>query len=217
MVGKPTIQKYMKLARRTTGGQSWSIFLKNHAREVWACDFTVTHDLLFRPIYTFVIIAHHSREIAHSAVTRHPTDAWVAQQLREATPWNRKPRFLIRDNDKKFGMRFSRVARSSGIKELLTPLKSPRANAICERFFGSFKRESLDKFLIFREPQLQRIVQEYVDYYNQHRPHQGIQQRIPTWFANRRPPTSNRVQGKVVSMPILSGLHHSYAYAGVAQ
>lgn len=90
-VGKPTIQKYMKQVRRTMSGQSWSTFLRNHAREVWACDFTVTHGLLFRPIYSFVIIAHHSREIVHSAVTRHPTDAWVAQQLREATPWNRKP------------------------------------------------------------------------------------------------------------------------------
>jgi transposase InsO family protein len=215
-VGKPTIQKYMKQVRRTMGGQSWSTFLRNHAREVWACDFTVTHDLLFRPIYTFVIIAHHSREIVHSAVTRHPTDAWVAQQLREATPWNCKPRFLIRDNDKKFGQQFSAVARSSGIKELLTPLKSPRANAICERFFGNLKRESLDHFLIFREAQLRRIVQEYVAYYNQHRPHQGIDQRIPTWFVNRRPPTTNRVQGKVVALPILSGLHHSYAYASTA-
>ena len=90
------------------------------------------------------------------------------------------------------------------------------SNAICERFFGSLKRESSDKFLIFREAQLQRIVTEYVAYYNQHRPHQGIQQRIPTWFVNRRPPTSNRVQGKVVSMPILSGLHYSYACAGTA-
>jgi hypothetical protein len=71
----------------------------------------------------------------------------------------------------------------------------------------------LSKTLIFREAQLRRIVTEYVAYYNQHRPHQGIQQRIPTWFVNRRPLTSNRVQGKVVSMPILSGLHHSYAYA----
>jgi transposase InsO family protein len=213
-VGKPTVQKYMIQARRTTGGQSWSTFLRNHAREVWACDFTVTHDLVFRPIYTFVIIAHHSREIVHSAVTRHPTDAWVARQLREATPWNRKPCFLIRDNDKKVGQQFSAVAHSSGIKELLTPLKSPRANAICERFFSSLKRESLDHFLIFREAQLRRIVQEYVAYYNQHRPHQGIQQRIPIWFVNHRPPTSNRVQGKVIAMPILSGLHHSYAYAG---
>ncbi|MCA9924248.1 MAG: hypothetical protein KC421_17850 [Anaerolineales bacterium] len=84
-VGKPTIQKYMKRARQKMGGmQSWRTFLKNHARSVWACDFTVTHDLLFRPIYIFVIIAHHFREIVHTAVTRHPTDAWVVQQLRGA-------------------------------------------------------------------------------------------------------------------------------------
>ena len=108
------------------------------------------------------------------------------------------------------------MARSSGIKELLTPLKSPRANAICERFFGSLKRESLDKFLIFRESQLCRIVTEYVPYYNQQRPHQGIKQQIPTWFVPRKLPKSNQVQGKVISTPILFGLHHSYAYARAA-
>jgi transposase InsO family protein len=195
------------------GGHSWSTFINNHAKEIWACDFTVAHDLLFRPIYFFVIIAHDTRYSVHSTVTSHPTDAWVAQQLREATPWNRKPRFLIRDNDKKFGKQFSAVARSSGIKELLTPLKAPRANSICERFFGSLKREWLDNFLIFREAQLQRIVSEYIDYYNQHRPHQGIKQQVPTWFVPRKEPKSNKVQGKVIATPILSGLHHNYSYA----
>ena len=84
-IGKPTIQKYMKQVRRQSG-QNWTNFLKNHAQDIWACDFTVVYDLLFRPIYIFIIIAHQNREIKHAAVTRHLTDAWVAQQLREATP-----------------------------------------------------------------------------------------------------------------------------------
>ena len=216
-VGKPTIQKYMKRARQKMGGmQSWRTFLKNHARSVWACDFTVTHDLLFRPIYIFVIIAHHFREIVHTAVTRHPTDAWVAQQLREAPPWNRRPRFLILDNDGKYGKQFSAVARSSGIKEIRTPFEAPRANAICERFIGSLRRECLDYFLIVRKSQLSRIVQEYATYHNQHHPHQGIGQRVPTWYVDRKPPTSNQVKRPVVATPMLSGLHHSYAYASVS-
>jgi putative transposase len=54
----------------------------------------------------------------HVAVTRHPTDGWVAQQLREATPYGQAPRFLIRDNDSKFGPLFARVASGTGIKLL---------------------------------------------------------------------------------------------------
>jgi hypothetical protein len=135
-VGKPTIQKYMKQVRRQSG-QNWANFLKNHAQDIWACDFTVVYDLLFRPIYIFIIIAHQTREIKHAAVTRHPTDAWAAQQLREATSWGKHPEYLIRDNDKKYGQQFSAVVRSSGIKEIKTPFEAPRANAICERSIGS--------------------------------------------------------------------------------
>jgi transposase InsO family protein len=139
-VGKPTLQKYMRQVRRQSG-QNWTNFLKSHTHDIWACDFTVVYDLLFRPIYIFIIIAHQTREIKHAAVTRHPTDAWVAQQLREATPWRKRPKYLIRDNDKKYGKQFSDAARNSGIKEVKTSFEAPRANAICERFIGSMRRE----------------------------------------------------------------------------
>ena len=145
-LGKPTIQKYINQVRKRRSGQTWSSFLKNHAHQIWACDFAVVNDLLFRPLYIFVIIAHKTRRIIHAAVTRNPTDAWVAQQLREATPWGRRPRYLIRDNDKKYGKQFQKVARSSSIKELRTPFEAPRANSICERFIGSLRRECLNFF-----------------------------------------------------------------------
>lgn len=211
-VGKPTIQRYMKQVRRRSG-QNWTTFLKNHAQDMWACDFTVVHDLLFRPIYIFIIIAHQTREIKHAAVTRHPTDAWVAQQLREATPWNQRPKYLIRDNDKKYGQQFAAVARSSSIKEIKTPFEAPRANAICERFIGSMRRECLDHSLILHQHQLSRLVRRYVDFYDQQRPHQGINQQIPVRFGTAYPPLSNKVEGTVISTPVLRGLHHSYAYA----
>ncbi len=67
-------------------------------------------------------------------VTRAPTDLWVAQQLREATPYGQAPKYLIYDNDRKFGSCFARVASTSAIEILRTPYHAPRANAICERF-----------------------------------------------------------------------------------
>ncbi len=101
-ISKRTIQKYMPEIRKKTG-QTWTTFLKNHARHTWACDFTVVHDLLFRPIYVFVIINLQTRQIMHAAVTRSPTDLWTAQQLREATPWGTGPKYLICDQDSKYG------------------------------------------------------------------------------------------------------------------
>ena len=90
-------------------------------------------------------------------VTRSPTDLWVAQQLREATPYGQAPKYLIRDNDSKFGPCFSRVATTSGSVILKTPYHAPRANAICERFLRSVRQECLDHLLIFYEKQLQRL------------------------------------------------------------
>jgi putative transposase len=61
--------------------------LKNHAKDIWACDFLPVIDLWFRPLYLFFIVELASRRIVHFGVTRSPPDAWVAQQLREATPF----------------------------------------------------------------------------------------------------------------------------------
>ncbi len=112
-----TIQKYMRLARpRRVSNQTWPVFLKNHTKDVWACDFLPMIDLFFRQSYLFVIVELASRRIVHFGVTAHPTDAGVAQQLREATPYGQTPRFLIRDRDRKYGEAFTRVAKGSSMK-----------------------------------------------------------------------------------------------------
>jgi transposase InsO family protein len=131
-------------------------------------------------------------------VTRHPTDAWVAQQLREATPFGAVPRFLIRDNDRKYGSHFDHVAASSGIRVLRTPVRTPRANATCERFLGSVRREYLDHILILGEAHLRRVLRAYAAYFNDARPHQGIGQAIP---ARTEPGHGERVApGRIVAI-----------------
>ena len=144
-------------------------------------------------------------------VTRAPTDPWVAQQLREATPYGQTPKYLIRDNDRKFGPSFARIATTSGIKVLRTPYRTPRANAVCERFLGSVRRECLDHFLILNEKQLHRLLKNYVQYFSQARPHQGLRQRIPEPLLLSAP--SPNQSGQVLSFPVLGGLHHDYQKA----
>ena len=211
-VSKRTIQKYMRYVRpKRARGQTWRTFLRNHAAEVWACDFLQVMDLFFRPLFAFFIIELKSRKVIHVNVTRTPTDPWVAQQLREATPYGQTPKYLIRDNDKKFGPSFARVATTSGIKVLRTPYRTPLANAVCERFLGSVRRECLDDFLIFHEKQLSRLLKAYVVYFNQARPHQGLGQRLP------EPPMLTAApfqpSSKVLSIPVLGGLHYDYQRA----
>ena len=84
--------------------------------------------------------------------------------LREATAYGVGPKYLIRDNDGKFGVDFARIAQTSRIEILTTPYFAPRANAICERFLGSVRRECLDHLLILHEKQLHRVLNAYVEY-----------------------------------------------------
>jgi putative transposase len=179
------------------------MFLRNHATQIWACDFLQTYDIFFRTVFVYVIIELGSRRVVHFRVTRNPTDRWIAQQLREATPFVEKPRFLIRDNDCKYGPSFRRAAK--GIEVLKTPYRAPKANAICERFLGSLRRECLDHVLILSEGHLHRIVKEYTEYFNHARPHQGIKQRIPCRPVQLGAPPVN---GELLSRPVLAGLHH---------
>src|SRR5919206_3724287 len=166
-VSKRTIQKYARQARPPRpSGQTWTTFLCNHAREIWACDFLQVTDLLFRPLFAFFIVEHASRRVVHVGVTRHPTDAWVAQQLREATPYGERPRFLLRDNDSKYGARFAQGDAASGITVVRTPVRAPRANAVAERFLRSVRQECLDHLLLLSDAHLRRALGEYVAYFN---------------------------------------------------
>jgi transposase InsO family protein len=177
---KRTIQKYMRHVRSLQPrGQKCATFLHNHVEQIWACDFLQVTDLFFRPLFAFFIIELKSRKVILVGVTRSPTDPWVAQQLREATPYGQVPKYLIRDNDSKFGSCFAHVATTSAIEILKTLYHAPRANAICERFMRSVWQECLDHLFILHEKRLQRVLNEYVAYFNQARPHQGIKQQIP--------------------------------------
>ncbi len=212
-VGKRTVQRHMRAARPPQPGgrgQTWTTFLHNHAHETWACDFLQVVDVGFRSLFAFFVVELGSRRVVHVGVTRHPTDAWVAQQLREATPFDQRPRYLIRDNDGKYGPAFAHVAAGSGIRVLRTPIRAPRANATCERFLGSVRRECLDHVIVLGQRHLRRVLREYAAYFNTARPHQGIGQALPS---ASQPAAPSRPAAPIVAIPVLGGLHHAYQRA----
>jgi len=210
-VCKRTIQKYMRTVRTPQPrGQKWATFVHTHAAQIWVCDFLQVTDLFFLPLFAFFIIELKSRKVIHVGVTRSPTDPWVAQHLREATPYEQAPKYLIRDNDSKFGSCFARVAATSAIEILKTPYHAPRANAICERFMRSVRQECLDHLFILHERQLHRVLNQYISYFNLSRPHQGIGQQLPE--PRKSAPSSHHAGDKVIALPRVGGLHHDYQW-----
>jgi len=91
---------------------------------------------------------------------------------------------------------------------LKTPSHAPRANAICERFLGSVRRECLDHMLILSEKRLHRVLLAYIEYFNRARPHQGIHQQVPEKAVTTVVP--DQLADRIISVPVLGGLHHEY-------
>src|SRR5208283_2342989 len=116
--------------------QRWSTFLKNHAAAIIACDFFVIASASFRILYVLVVMEHASRRIIHLNVTAHPTAAWTLQQLREAIPSDHTYRFILHNRDAIFSTQLDVSVAHMGHEVIKTPVRTPKANAYCERLVG---------------------------------------------------------------------------------
>lgn len=100
-----TIAKYIPDTRKPPSEkqkQSWQTFLKNHSKEIWAMDYFTVPTIRFRILYVLIIINHATRKIEHFGVTTNPNLNWVKQQIKNVTPFDHKPKYLIHDNDAVF-------------------------------------------------------------------------------------------------------------------
>jgi hypothetical protein len=130
--------------------------------------------ILERLLFVLVMLAHERRRVVHGAATEHPTAAWTAQQLRDAFPWDRAPRFLIRVRDHAFD-EWAQTAKTMGITEVPTT-----------RFIGSARRECLDHVIVFNARGLDLLMKRYCDYYEQSRTHLSLSKDAPDSSPDRR-------------------------------
>jgi len=203
-VSQATVAKYM-VRRPGTPPQNWQTFLGNHAEGIAAIDMFVVASASFRLLYVMIILGHARRKIVRTAVTQHPTAAWLSRQVTEAFPWDTAPRYLLRDRDASYGSYFCNRVEAMGITEVITAPHSPWQNAYVERVIGSIRRECLDHIVIFNERHLRRVLSSYVDYYQHTRTHLSLDKDCP----DPRPIMPRRI-GKVIAIPLVGGLHHRY-------
>jgi len=208
-VSDSTVRKYRPRARR--GDQTWKTFLQNHAKELIAVDFFVVPTATFRVLYVFLVLAHARRKVLHFNITDSPSAAWTAQQLTEAFPYDKPPRYLLRDRDAIYGSEFVQRTLGLGLKQKLIAPRSPWQNPFVERLVGSIRRECLDHVIVLHEQHLRRRLADYFHYYHGQRTHRSLDEDCPEPRAVELPD-----QGNIIALPLVNGLHHRYARQAAA-
>lgn len=207
-VSERTISRWMERAPRDPKpAKGWLTFLRNHREAIAAMDFFTVPTVTFRLLYCFFVISHDRRHILHFNVTRHPTSAWVIQQLREAFPFQRGSRFLVFDRDSKFSIEVVAAVRSLNVLPIRTSIESPWQNGVAERWIESCRRDLIDHVIAFNEAHLKRLLSEYVCYYHDDRTHLALAKQTP------RKRSRSAANGRILSFSRLGGLHHRYERA----
>ena len=209
-ISERTVQRWMRRAPRPPEpAKRWAAFLANHREAITAMDFFTVPSLTFGMIYCFFVISHDRRRILHYNVTRHPTAAWVSQQLREAFPDDTAPKYLIFDRATNFNEEVVGTIKSFGIEPKRTSFRSPWQNGVAERFVGNCRRDLFDHVIVLNERHLKRLMTEYIRYYHDDRTHLGLKKQTP----GCRVASECSGGDKVIAMPRLGGLHHRYDLA----
>ena len=160
---------------------TWSEFLRSQAGV--ACDFATVDTVLLRRFHLLFFIEVGSRSVYFGRVTEHPAGAWTTQAARNLFLHHADglagTHALVRDHRSQFTRAFDEIFRTQGPKVLKTPLQTPVANAFAERRIATLRRELLDRTIIWNHQQLQRLVIDYIDGQDTHRPHRSLAQRPP--------------------------------------
>jgi hypothetical protein len=155
-----------------------------------------------------------ARRHARRSRPGHPGRPRTVRSIRVLEDASCRARYLIRDRDGKFPGLFDAILAGAGIETVLSGVRMPRMNTIMERWVQTCRRELLDRTLIWNQSHLLHALRESGQFYNGHRPHQGI--------ANARPlrplPIPLAAPGQIAGLRIrrrdrLGGVLHEYQHA----
>ena len=120
MVAKSTVEKY-RVCSSKPPSPTWRAFLKNHVADLVSTDFFTIPTIRFKILFVLVVLLHHRRKVVYFNVTENPLAQWAAQQIVEAFPWERAPRYLLRDRDAIYGEAFRRRVASLASNKFSSP------------------------------------------------------------------------------------------------
>ena len=183
-----------------------------HTICVCAMDFKSIIDIMGNQLFILNIIHHSRRRLIHTAATYNPSSAWVAQQIREAFPYDTAPKYMIMDRDTVFLPLIHQTLPNRGIKVVRTDYQSPWQNCVVERFNLTLQQELLDYITPVNAEHMNRLLAKYKDYYNYARPHMTNNCEPPVHEPIDIQPAEKSLRN-LESIPWVGGFHHSYRWA----
>jgi transposase InsO family protein len=169
--------------RQRTG--AWSTFLKAHWEVLASIDFTTIEVWTKGGLVTFYLLfvmELRTRRVHFAGCTPNPDEPWMKQTARELANFDdsflHDKRYLIMDRDTKFCKSFRAILKAADVKPVVLPPRSPNLNSHLERFFGSLKREILNRMIFFGENSLRNAVNSYLEHYHTERNHQGLENKL---------------------------------------
>jgi len=162
-------------------GPSWLTVI-GHARDsLWSVDLFRCESILLNSYWIMIVMDVFTRRIIGFGVAPADLDGpAVCRMFNRVIAKRTPPKYLSSDNDPLFRFhRWRANLRILEVDEIKTIPFTPRSHPFVERLIGTVRREYLDRSLFWNRVDLERKLDNYKAYYNQHRCHTALAGATP--------------------------------------
>ena len=159
-------------------------FSTEKPNQVWVSDITYFKVSGYW-VYLCIILDLYSRKIVGHRISRNASTNLVTATFRNAYLERSKPKNLTfhSDRGKQYtSATFAQLLQANSVKQSFSASGRPCDNAVAESFFASFKKEEAYRKEYTSEQSFRKSVDQYIQFYNENRPHQTLNYKTPQSF-----------------------------------